>query len=94
MRRFTIFLAAIVSLGCVGAAAADGDGQIAFNNHCRNCHSFKKGDNWLGPSIFGIFGASAGRVEGYGGYSGPGINSSTCFIANVYPSDGLPDGSS
>ena len=27
------------------------DGQIAFNNACRTCHSFKEGDNRLGPSL-------------------------------------------
>jgi cytochrome c len=55
----------------VGIAAADDDeGKIAFNNHCRTCHSFRKDDNRLGPSMYGIFGAKAGQVKGYRGYSG------------------------
>lgn len=71
MSRFTILMALLVSLGCAGIAAAeDDDTKIAFNTHCRNCHSFKKGDNRLGPSLYGILGARAGQVEGYNGYSG------------------------
>ncbi len=48
----------------------DDAGQIAFNTHCRNCHSTKPGDNRLGPSLHGIFGAKAGQVAGFGAYSG------------------------
>lgn len=54
----------------VAAQQADDDGAIAFNNHCRECHSIKKGDNRLGPSLHGIFGAAAQKVEGYRNYSG------------------------
>jgi cytochrome c len=61
-----IFLLAAVS----PAAAQDLEGKISFNNHCRTCHSVRPGDNRLGPSLFGIFGAEAGRVKGYAGYSG------------------------
>lgn len=54
-----------------GLAAADmAENRTAFNNHCRMCHSIKPGDNRLGPTMYGIFGAQAGRVAGYGGYSG------------------------
>jgi cytochrome c len=54
-------------------AEASGDESQAvqaFNTHCRSCHSFKKADHRLGPSLYGIFGKQAGRAEGYGGYSG------------------------
>jgi len=55
----------------VGVARAEEDeGKIAFNNHCRGCHSIKPGDNRLGPSMFAIVGARAGEVSGYRGYSG------------------------
>ena len=71
MVRFTILLAIIIWLGRSGLAAAeDDDLMIAFNTHCRNCHSITKGDNRLGPSLYGVFGARAGRVEGYRSYSG------------------------
>jgi cytochrome c len=48
----------------------DDAGQIAFNTHCRNCHSTKPEDNRLGPTLHGIFGAKAGQVKGFGAYSG------------------------
>jgi cytochrome c len=58
-----------------GAAVADDDeNKIAYNNHCRTCHSFRKDDNRLGPSMYGIFGAQAGQVKGYRGYSGGLVN--------------------
>ena len=45
-------------------------GQIAFNTHCRQCHSMTEGDNRLGPSLHDIFGAKAGQVVGFANYSG------------------------
>jgi len=56
------------------SAAAD-DGQLAFNNNCRTCHSIKEGDNRLGPSLHKIFGAKAGAAKGYSLYS-EGLRSS------------------
>ncbi len=56
------------ALGAEGGGSPDG--QVAFNTHCRTCHSIKMGDNRLGPSLHGIVGAKAGSVEGYSGYSG------------------------
>ena len=71
MFRFGVLFAIVASLGGCGAAAAEDDeGVTAFNNHCRNCHSVNKGDNRLGPSLYGVFGARAGLVEGYRSYSG------------------------
>ncbi|MES1179787.1 MAG: cytochrome C, partial [Hyphomicrobium sp.] len=49
---------------------ADDAGQVAFNTHCRNCHSVKPGDNRLGPSLHGVYGSPAGQVKGFGNYSG------------------------
>lgn len=54
----------------VPARATDDDPEIAFNNHCRECHTIKVGDNRLGPSLHGIVGAEAGKVEGFKNYSG------------------------
>jgi cytochrome c len=53
-----------------GKEQQDDPGQVAFNTHCRNCHSTKEGDNRLGPSLHAIYGAKAGQVAGFGGYSG------------------------
>jgi cytochrome c len=49
------------------AFAADGDtsGEQLFNNNCRTCHSWKEGDNRLGPSLHGIVGRKAGSISGY-----------------------------
>jgi cytochrome c len=52
----------------VSAQGADG-GEVAFNNHCRTCHTTKKGDNRLGPSLHAIVGAKAGTAAGYSNYS-------------------------
>jgi cytochrome c len=63
--------ACLVALALAGVAGADeNEGQIAFNTHCRNCHSVKEGDNRIGPSLHGIVGKPAGQAKGYKGYSG------------------------
>ncbi len=46
--------------------AADEAGKEVFNNNCRTCHSWKAGDNRLGPNLHGIVGRKAGSVEGFG----------------------------
>ena len=53
-----------------GAEGGDDAGQVAFNTHCRTCHSVKPDDNRLGPTLHGIHGAKAGQVKGFGNYSG------------------------
>jgi cytochrome c len=42
-----------------------GDGQLAFNNVCRTCHTLKEGDNRLGPSLHKIIGRKAGSLPNY-----------------------------
>lgn len=58
---------AVLALATVPAAAEqeEGDGKVAFNNACRTCHSFKEGDNRLGPSLHGIVGRKAGSIDGF-----------------------------
>jgi cytochrome c len=66
--RTTIFstLALLASFAPTLAAEEQGaDGQIAFNNACRTCHSFKPDDNRLGPTLHGIVGRKAGSIEGF-----------------------------
>ena len=62
-----VLVPAMALLGVVGAARADtaGDNQMAYNNACRTCHSFKEGDNRLGPSLHGIVGRKSGTLEGF-----------------------------
>jgi cytochrome c len=73
MSRLALVMTASICLGGAGAfpaGAEDDAGRIAFNTHCRNCHSFKRADNRLGPSLYGILGTAAGQVAGYQSYSG------------------------
>lgn len=63
-------LAACVAVYASAALAAEEmDGEAAFNNACRTCHSAKPGDNRLGPTLHGVVGRKAGAVEGFN-YSG------------------------
>jgi cytochrome c len=53
-----------------GAALAQSDidprqAQLAFNNHCRQCHTTREGDHRLGPSLYGVLGREAGSASGY-----------------------------
>jgi cytochrome c len=54
--------------GVAVSAAAQGpsdDPEIAFNDHCRECHSAVKGDNRLGPSLYGVVGRKAGSLPNF-----------------------------
>lgn len=59
------FLIATAILAVVPAYAQDDQGELAFNNHCRTCHSMAEGDNRMGPTLYGIDGKKAGASEGY-----------------------------
>ncbi|MGQ0673958.1 MAG: c-type cytochrome [Hyphomicrobium sp.] len=58
------------SMLSLGVRAAELDGEVAYNNHCRKCHSMKVDDHRLGPSLAGIVGKPAEQASGYTGYSG------------------------
>lgn len=79
--RLHVALTSLVFIGfalpttLTSARAADADPELAFNNHCRECHSAKKGDNRLGPTLYGVVGRKAGTVDTFGGYS-PGVKDS------------------
>jgi len=63
---FVLFLCAPVwAQETVGKATGE-DGQIAFNNACRTCHTLREGDNRLGPNLHKIMGRKAGSLAGYG----------------------------
>lgn len=65
----TAGLAALFTfVGTAHVLAAD-QNQVAFNSHCRTCHSTKEGDNRLGPSLHNIYGSKAGASAGYSNYS-------------------------
>jgi cytochrome c len=43
----------------------DEEFELQFNGHCRECHSFVKNDNRLGPTLYGVVGRKAGTVPGF-----------------------------
>ncbi len=61
-------LAASGVMAASGATAlADGDaaaGERVFRQ-CLVCHSLAEGQNGVGPSFYGLYGRTAGTVEGY-----------------------------
>lgn len=60
-------LATAVVLGFSAPAMAEGDaanGEKVFRQ-CQACHVVKAGVNRVGPSLYGIVGAEAGKVEGF-----------------------------
>jgi cytochrome c len=62
--------ATLCSLGITAAVVAQNnsgnvDLELAFNGHCRECHEFDKGDNRLGPTLYGVVGRKAGTVPGF-----------------------------
>ncbi len=72
MLRSVVVALLVIAMTYTPALAQDADdtGQIAYNTHCRQCHSMKEGDNRLGSSLYNIFGAKAGQVKGFANYSG------------------------
>jgi cytochrome c len=67
MPLIAIAAALTLSASLAGAAfAADAtSGEQLFNNHCRTCHSWKEGDNRLGPSLHHVVGRKAGSLQGF-----------------------------
>ena len=56
---------AIAQAALAQDAAGKADGQLAFNNACRTCHTLREGDNRLGPNLHKIVGRKAGALPNY-----------------------------
>lgn len=67
--RNILLSACLTAIFAAPGHAADDTGMLAFNNHCRECHSYLKDDNRLGPTLFGVVGRKAGTVSNFGNYS-------------------------
>ena len=66
-RLYLSVIAAAAVLLAAGPASAAGDaakGAKVFNK-CKACHFVDKEKNKVGPSLVGLFGRTAGTVEGY-----------------------------
>ena len=46
------------------AQDAPADGERLFRARCASCHSIDAGQNRIGPTLSGVFGREAGKVEG------------------------------
>jgi len=63
----TVLLAASALAGATGAARADGDaarGEQRFME-CAACHTLQQGVNNVGPSLYGVFGRTAGEIADF-----------------------------
>lgn len=58
------FTAATLPLHAARAADANA-GRTVFIQRCAICHSDDKGENKIGPSLYGVVGRKAGSVPGY-----------------------------
>ncbi len=61
MRGLTVLIAMLA----LPAYGEEIDGKLAYNSHCRTCHTVREGDNRLGPNLFEIIGRKAGKTNGY-----------------------------
>ncbi len=56
----------VAALPLHSARAADAAaGKRLFHQRCSICHSDEKGENKIGPSLFGVVGRKAGTEAGY-----------------------------
>ncbi|MCK9689389.1 c-type cytochrome [Scleromatobacter humisilvae] len=51
-----------------GPAQPPGNPATLFDKHCSDCHSTKAGEQWDGPSLFGVVGRKIGSTD-FTGYS-------------------------
>lgn len=65
MKRLVLAPLAVLALLAAPAQAQNADTGKSQFGQCRACHSLDKGKNGVGPSLFGVFGRTAGTAEKY-----------------------------
>ncbi|PHS23542.1 MAG: hypothetical protein COA85_09650 [Robiginitomaculum sp.] len=66
-RLITFAVSVFLATGVTVAAQASTDmsqGEKVFRK-CKSCHSLEEGKKKIGPSLYGLFGRTAGTTEGY-----------------------------
>jgi cytochrome c len=69
MIRLAPIAVAALAMATAPALAQDVNKGKSQFGQCRACHSLDKGKNGVGPSLYGVFGRTAGTVEKFS-YSG------------------------
>jgi cytochrome c len=106
-RALLVGLFAIATLEMQAHAAGNVERGAQASRNCVACHSFAAGRQLTGPSLAGIWGKKAGRVDGFGRYSealkasdvvwehdtlDAWLRSPSAFIpGNTMPFGGIPD---
>lgn len=82
--RFLAAMLVTVGIGTLatGAAAQDADAGKKVFAKCMPCHNVDKPQNKVGPTLLGLFGRTAGTVEGFK-YSDANKNSGIVWTAEV-----------
>ena len=70
-----IFMIALVDQSVAEGDPANGEKLFKGFLNCSNCHSLVAGETKVGPTLVGLFGRSAGSVEGFNQYSEAMVNS-------------------
>ena len=74
-RIVTLALGAAAMAASAGPAFAAGNaakGKSLFQAQCAACHSVQKGQNGIGPSLYGVYGQPAADAPGCTNDSPPG----------------------
>jgi cytochrome c len=63
--KYLVAIAAVLALASAAQAQdVSADGQKLFQQRCASCHGVEAGQNRIGPSLLGVFGRTAGTLEG------------------------------
>jgi cytochrome c len=64
-RLIALAASALFATSVATQASADTSSGAKVFNKCKSCHSLEEGKKRMGPSLFGLFGRTAGTAEGY-----------------------------